>query len=67
MVDSEGKNRGDIVAAELDGQGGTELLVVLNTNADLGPLSVDGQAVEILPLPYAVERVDPEELAAQGS
>src|SRR5699024_427929 len=66
VVDSEGKNRGDIVAAELDGQGGTELLVVLNTNADLGPLSVDGQAVEILPLPYAVERVDPEELAAQG-
>lgn len=66
VVDSEGKNRGDIVAAELDGQGGTELLVVLNTNADLGPLSVDGQAVEILPLPYPIERLDPEALAEKG-
>ena len=63
VVDAEGKNRGDIVAAELDGQGGAELLVVLNTKADLGPLSVDEQAVEVLPLPYPIERVDPEELA----
>lgn len=65
VVDSEGKNRGDIVAAELNGNGGTELLVVLNTKTDLGPLSVDEQAVEVLPPPYPIERVDPEELAAK--
>lgn len=62
IVDSNAKNRGEVVVAERDNSGRVELLAVLSTKEDLGPLNVNGQAVEVLPLPYPIERLDPEEL-----
>ena len=67
VVDGEGKNRGEVIAAERASNGQIELLAVLSTKDDLGPLSVDEQAVEVLPLPYPIERLDPEELPSQES
>ncbi|MCE8031676.1 folate-binding protein [Billgrantia tianxiuensis] len=62
VVDADGKAAGEIVAAELDAYGQAEILAVLTTREDIGPLSVDGQAVKLLKLPYPIERLDPENL-----
>ncbi|MGR4068182.1 folate-binding protein [Halomonas sp. LR3S48] len=63
VVDDSGKSLGEVVAAELDAYGQAEILAVLSTRDDPGPLSVDGQAVKLLKLPYPIERLDPEILA----
>ncbi|MDR5892622.1 folate-binding protein [Halomonas mongoliensis] len=63
---AEGKAVGEVVAAELDAYGQAEVLAVLSTKEDLGPLSVAGQAFKQLKLPYAVERLDPEEVVARS-
>jgi len=63
---ADGKAVGEVLAAELDAYDQAEVLAVLSTKEDLGPLSVAGQAFKQLKLPYAVERLDPEEMAARG-
>ncbi|WP_111411820.1 YgfZ/GcvT domain-containing protein [Billgrantia lactosivorans] len=63
VVDDDGKSLGEVVAAELDAYGQVEILAVLSTREDIGPLSVEGQAVKLLKLPYPIERLDPENLA----
>ncbi|MGQ4879901.1 YgfZ/GcvT domain-containing protein [Billgrantia sp. LNSP4103-1] len=63
VVDADNRSQGEVVAAERDAYGQAEILAVLNTREDAGPLSVDGQAVKRLKLPYSIERLDPEALA----
>ncbi len=63
ITDANDKPKGEVLAAELDAYGQAELLAVLSTKEDIGPLSVNGQAVKLLKLPYPIERVDPETLA----
>jgi hypothetical protein len=60
---ADGKAVGEVVAAELDAYDQAEILAVLSTKEDLGPLRVAGQAVKQLKLPYPIERLDPESLA----
>ncbi|WP_227369573.1 YgfZ/GcvT domain-containing protein [Halomonas sp. M20] len=62
----EGKRQGEVVSAALDAYGQAEILAVLNTRASEETLEVIGQRLKRLKLPYAIERLDPEELAAQG-
>ncbi|WP_163557093.1 folate-binding protein YgfZ [Halomonas sp. NO4] len=65
VTDANDKAQGEVLAAELDAYGQAEILAVLSTKEEIGPLSVDGQRLKPLKLPYAVERLDPEELAAR--
>ncbi|MBB3330515.1 hypothetical protein BDK63_001381 [Halomonas campaniensis] len=62
---ADGKAVGEVLAAELDAYDQAEILAVLSTKEDLGPLSVAGQALKLLKLPYPIERLDPESLAAR--
>lgn len=64
VLDSREKPVGEVLAAELDAYDQAEVLVVMSTKEDLGPLSVAGQKLKLLKLPYLVERLDPESLAA---
>ncbi|MFY0990330.1 YgfZ/GcvT domain-containing protein [Halomonas sp. C05BenzN] len=63
---ADGKAVGEVLAAELDAYDQAEILAVLSTKEDLGPLSVAGQAFKQLKLPYPIERLDPESLAARS-
>ncbi|MBZ9538194.1 folate-binding protein YgfZ [Modicisalibacter tunisiensis] len=64
VTDADGKPRGEVVAAALDGYGQAEVLAVLTTREVPEPLSVAGQPLQRLKLPYPVERLDPEAMAA---
>lgn len=67
ILDAEGKSLGEVVSAEIDGYGQVEILAVMTTRDDLAePLSVAGQHLKRLKLPYPLERVDPESLASSG-
>jgi tRNA-modifying protein YgfZ len=63
IVDENGKSAGEVVAAERDNEGGVELLAVLTTREGIGPISIENRSVTPLPLPYPIERLDPESLA----
>ncbi|TDB05555.1 CAF17-like 4Fe-4S cluster assembly/insertion protein YgfZ [Halomonas marinisediminis] len=63
VVDSREKSVGEVLAAERDAYDQAEVLVVMSTKEDMGPLSVAGQKLKLLKLPYPVERLDPEILA----
>ncbi|MCC5881222.1 MAG: folate-binding protein YgfZ [Halomonas sp.] len=63
IVDESGKSAGEAIASEHDGCGNVELLAVLTTRDNIGPLSIEGQPLTLLPLPYPIERLDPESLA----
>ncbi|GAA3899520.1 folate-binding protein YgfZ [Halomonas cibimaris] len=62
----DGKNIGEVVASAPAENGQIAVLAVLNTRPlEKNPaLTVDGAAFALAALPYAVERVDPEALAA---
>lgn len=62
---ADGKAVGEVLAAELDAYDQAEILAVLSTKEDLGPLRVADQAFKQLKLPYPIERLDPE-ILAQG-
>ncbi|WP_346798168.1 folate-binding protein [Halomonas sp. Bachu 37] len=70
VCNDEGKAVGEVVAAVAYPQGATDILAVLSTQASEtiqasetpAALTVGNSAVELLPLPYAIERVDPESL-----
>ncbi|GHE19600.1 YgfZ/GcvT domain-containing protein [Halomonas urumqiensis] len=66
IVDQAEKVVGEVIAAELDAYDEAEILAVMSTKEDLGPLRVAGQRVKLLKLPYPLERLDPEQLAATG-
>lgn len=65
IVNSENKSVGEVVALATNEEGGVELLAVLNTSVttETAPLFLAGQPVTLLSLPYAIERLDPEQLA----
>lgn len=66
IVDQADKVVGEVIAAELDAYDEAEILAVMSTKEDLGPLRVAGQRVKRLKLPYPIERLDPEQLAETG-
>ncbi|GED22432.1 CAF17-like 4Fe-4S cluster assembly/insertion protein YgfZ [Halomonas halmophila] len=63
IVDARDKRLGEVVSAELDAYGQAEILAVMSTREPAEPLSVDGQQLKLLKLPYPIERLDPEQLA----
>ncbi len=65
VEDGDGKRLGEVVSAELDAYHQAEILAVLSTREDTGPLHVAGQKLKLLKLPYSIERLDPETLAAR--
>lgn len=66
ICDAEGKRHGEVFCAALDAYNQAEILGVLNTRASEETLEVVGQRLKRLKLPYAIERLDPEELAGQS-
>lgn len=65
VVNGDDKAVGEVVVSAPDHQGGVELLAVMSTKVaeETMPLYLDGAPATLLPLPYAIERVDPEQLA----
>ncbi|MBB3140974.1 CAF17-like 4Fe-4S cluster assembly/insertion protein YgfZ [Halomonas organivorans] len=64
VKDANGKGLGEVLSAALDAYGQAEVLAVLSTREAAEPLDVDGQQFKRLQLPYPLERLDPESLAA---
>lgn len=64
VLDTNDKAVGEVITTELDAYDQAEVLVVLSTKEDIGPLNVAGQKLKLLQLPYPIERLDPESLAA---
>ncbi|WP_110677899.1 folate-binding protein YgfZ [Salinicola sp. RZ23] len=64
--DGQEKRVGEVCQAEADPSGtGCQLLIVISTAAaDDAPLQVEGRELTRQPLPYPLERLDPETLAA---
>lgn len=65
VKDADDKSVGDVLAAEIDAYGEAEILAVMSTREGLGPLTVAGQKLKLLKLPYPLERLDPESLVAR--
>ncbi|MBT2774491.1 folate-binding protein YgfZ [Halomonas sp. ISL-60] len=65
IVNGDDKAVGEVVVSATTPQGGVELLAVMNTKVaeETMSLYLDGAPATLLPLPYAIERVDPEQLA----
>ncbi|MBS9402621.1 folate-binding protein YgfZ [Halomonas sp. TRM85114] len=66
IEDADGKRLGEVFCAELDAYGEAEVLAVISTREAALPLSVAGQRLKLLKLPYEIERLDPESLATRG-
>ncbi|MDT8878126.1 folate-binding protein [Halomonas saccharevitans] len=65
IEDANDKRLGEVLGAELDAYGEAEVLAVMSTKEPALPLRCAGQKLKLLKLPYAVERLDPEALAAR--
>jgi len=65
IEDASDKRLGEVLYAELDAYGEAEVLAVMSTKEPALPLRCAGQKLKLLKLPYAVERLDPEELAGK--
>ncbi|SEK26296.1 hypothetical protein SAMN04488129_101145 [Halomonas daqiaonensis] len=63
VVDAEDKRLGEVINAELDAYDQVEILAVMSTKEPTEPLSLEGQHLKLLKLPYPIERVDPETMA----
>ncbi|HAA46809.1 MAG: aminomethyltransferase [Halomonas sp. 54_146] len=65
VVNGDEKSVGEVVVSAFNEQGGVELLAVMSTKIaeEATPLYVAGAPATLLTLPYAIERVDPEQLA----
>lgn len=65
LVKGDDKPAGEVVARAHDAQGNVELLAVMPTSVSEKetPVFLAGAPVTLLQLPYAIERVDPEQLA----
>ncbi|GHC20424.1 tRNA-modifying protein YgfZ [Kushneria pakistanensis] len=56
------KGLGEVVSSAPAGNDHVELLAVLTLKDDMPALAINGQPAHMLPLPYALERLDPETL-----
>lgn len=65
VVNGDDKSVGEVVVSAFNEQGGVELLAVMSTKIaeEVTPLFLAGAPATLLTLPYAIERVDPEQLA----
>ncbi|WP_235042250.1 YgfZ/GcvT domain-containing protein [Vreelandella profundi] len=65
LVNSDDKSVGEVVISAPNSLGGIELLAVMSTKIadEMTPIFLSGSPATLLPLPYAIERVDPEQLA----
>ncbi|RBI69244.1 folate-binding protein [Vreelandella sulfidaeris] len=65
LVSNDDKTVGEVVVSAFDEQGHVELLAVMNTKVteEAMPVFLAGEPATLLSLPYAIERVDPEQLA----
>lgn len=65
LVNGEDKSVGEVVAFAPSEQGSIELLAVMSTKIaeEATPVFLAGEPVTFLPLPYAIERLDPEQMA----
>ncbi|MBF57071.1 folate-binding protein YgfZ [Halomonas sp. FeN2] len=65
VVNDDDKAVGEVVVSAFNDQGGVELLAVMNTKVaeEETSLFLTGASAALLSLPYAIERVDPEQLA----
>ncbi|SDK97756.1 hypothetical protein SAMN05661010_00649 [Modicisalibacter muralis] len=66
VVDAEGKSRGETFAAAHDADGQVEILAVMTTREISEPPHVGEQRLELLELPYPLERLDPETMVSGG-
>lgn len=66
VTDANDKSVGNVVAAAKNTEGTVDLLAVMSTKAIEAneALALEGAAVTLRPLPYAIERRDPELIAA---
>lgn len=65
LVNSDDKSVGEVVISAFNEQGCVELLAVMSTKVSeqVTSLFLAGAPATLLPLPYPIERVDPEQLA----
>lgn len=65
LLNGDDKAVGEVVISAFNEQNGVELLAVVNTKVmeEKVPIFVAGTPANLLTLPYAIERVDPEQLA----
>lgn len=65
LVTREDKSVGEVVSFATNEQGSVELLAVMSTKIAEGatPVFLEGEPVTLLSIPYAIERLDPEQLA----
>lgn len=66
ILDDAGKRLGEVVSAEYDAYGKVEVLAVVNQRDPQPELTIDEHRLQRLNLPYAIERIDPEQLADQA-
>ncbi|ATJ82870.1 YgfZ/GcvT domain-containing protein [Halomonas beimenensis] len=66
IEDADDRRLGEVLSAELDAYDQAEVLAVIGTREPVEPLRVAGQKLKRLQLPYPLERVDPETLAAKA-
>ncbi|HSH49464.1 MAG TPA: folate-binding protein, partial [Halomonas sp.] len=66
VTDDAGKRLGEVVSAERDAYGKVEVLAVVNQRDPQPELHIGEHRLQRLNLPYAIERVDPEQLADQA-
>lgn len=62
IVDDAGKRLGEVVSAERDAYDKVEVLAVVNQRDPQPDLTIGEYRLQRLNLPYAIERVDPEQL-----
>lgn len=66
VTNTDDKRVGEIIACQQDAYGQSEVLAVLNISAEDMNLSFEGRRMQLLKLPYSIERLDPESLAPPG-
>jgi tRNA-modifying protein YgfZ len=65
ILNGDDKSVGEVVVSAPNEQGGIELLAVINTKVaeEAVPVFLNAAPANLMPLPYAIERLDPEQLA----
>lgn len=63
LTNADDKRLGEVIACQQDAYDQSEVLAVLSTNAEDMAMTVDGRRVQLLKLPYPIERLDPEAIA----
>lgn len=66
VLDDAGKRLGEVISAERDAYGKVEVLAVVSQRDPQPELTIGEHRLQRLNLPYAIERVDPEQLADQA-